>query len=126
MMRLAHWKATVVATGATALLATGMAFAPAASADAFRCGSFGSDARAMCAYVQGAPNGLTVRSGPSSQASPLYSLANGTKVEVDCWTTGSSVNGYNIWAKLYSPAGSRYVSDFYLSTGHIQSYVNHC
>ncbi|MDX2530764.1 SH3 domain-containing protein [Streptomyces europaeiscabiei] len=125
-MRSSRLQATVVATGAAAILAAGMAFAPAASADAFRCGSFGSDSRAMCAYVQSAPNGLTVRTGPSSQASPLYTLANGTKVEVDCWTTGSSVNGYNIWAKLYSPSGSRYVSDFYLSTGHIQSYVNHC
>lgn len=125
-MRPSRWQATVVATGAAGILATGMAFAPAASADAFRCGSFGSDGAAMCAYVQKAPNGLTVRTSPSTQGTPLYTLANGTKVEVDCWTTGSSVNGYNIWAKLYSASGSRYVSDYYLTTGNIQSYVGHC
>lgn len=45
---------------------------------------------------------------------------------VGCWTTGTSVNGYTIWARLYSPSGSRYVSDYYLSTGHLQSYVSHC
>jgi hypothetical protein len=122
-----RWKsASVVAAGSDALLATGLAFAPTASADAFRCGSAGSDPRAWCAYVQKAPNGLKAHTRPSTSAPTSFTLANGKKVEVDCWTTGTSVNGYTIWAGLYTPYGHRYVSDYYLSTGHIQSYVSHC
>ncbi|MEV7086785.1 SH3 domain-containing protein [Streptomyces sp. NPDC093085] len=125
-MRFVRWKAGVVAASAAGILASGVALAPAANADAFRCGSSGSDPRAWCAYVQKAPNGLKVRVKPSTSADIVYTLANGAKVEVDCWTTGTSVNGYNIWARLYSASGTRYVSDYYLTTGRIQSYVPHC
>jgi AraC-binding-like domain/Bacterial SH3 domain len=125
-MKLTRLKAGVVAASVTGLLATGLALAPAASAAAFRCGDFGSDPLAWCAYVQKAPSGLKVHSGPSTGSSVIGTLANGAKVEVDCWTTGTSVNGYNIWAGLYSAGGYRYVSDYYLTTGHIQSYVVHC
>ncbi|MEU7304269.1 SH3 domain-containing protein [Streptomyces sp. NPDC048304] len=125
-MSHARRKAAVVAAGAASVLATAVAFAPAASADAFRCGSFGSDPRAWCAYVQKAPSGLKVRTRPSTSAPVAFTLANGTKVEVDCWTTGTSVNGYTVWDRLYSAGGGHYVSDYYLTTGHVQSYVDHC
>ncbi len=94
---------SVVAAATAALFAAGLALAPGASADAFRCGSSGSDPRAWCAYVQKAPNGLKVHSRPSTTSTTLWTLANGAKVEVDCWTTGTSVNGYNIWAGSTPP-----------------------
>ncbi|GHF78768.1 SH3 domain-containing protein [Streptomyces thermodiastaticus] len=126
-MRRTRWtSASVVAASAATLFATGMAMAPTASADAFRCGSFGSDPQAWCAYVQKAPSGLRVHTKPSTSSTTLYVLPNGTKVEVDCWTTGTSVNGYAIWAGLYTASGPRYVSDYYLSTGRIQNYVPRC
>ncbi|RSS37088.1 SH3 domain-containing protein [Streptomyces sp. WAC08241] len=126
MFRPRRKPVSVVAAATAALFAAGLALAPGASADAFRCGSSGSDPRAWCAYVQKAPNGLKVHSRPSTTSTTLWTLANGAKVEVDCWTTGTSVNGYNIWAGLYTASGYRYVSDYYLTTGRIQNYVAHC
>ncbi|GAB3954542.1 SH3 domain-containing protein [Streptomyces sparsus] len=108
------------------MLAAGMVFAPSANADAFRCGHSGSDPRAWCAYVKNAPSGLKARTGPGTSYSVRFTLGNGTKVEVDCWTYGTSVNGYNIWAGLYNPIARTYVSDYYLSTGRIQNYVSRC
>ncbi|MGJ5756440.1 hypothetical protein FB563_7194 [Streptomyces puniciscabiei] len=125
-MGFARWKAVVVTAGSAGLFASAVAFAPAAGADAFRCGSFGSDPRAWCAYVQKAPSGLKVRTSPSTSAPVAFTPANGTKVEVDCWTTGSSVNDYTVWDRLYSAGGGHYVSDYYLTTGYVQSYVGHC
>ncbi|GGS33716.1 MULTISPECIES: SH3 domain-containing protein [Streptomyces] len=117
---------TTLLAGVAALIATSFVFAPSASADAFRCGHSGSDPRAWCAYVQKAPNGLTIRSGPGTNYSAVGTAHNGRKLEIDCWTYGTSVNGYNIWARLYSPIGLKYVSDYYLTTGRIQSYVSKC
>ncbi|MGQ4732746.1 SH3 domain-containing protein [Streptomyces sp. Ju416(a)] len=117
---------TTLLAGVAALIATSFVFAPSASADAFRCGHSGSDPRAWCAYVQKAPNGLTIRSGPGTGYSAIGTVRNGTKLEIDCWAYGTSVNGYNIWARLYSPTGLKYVSDYYLTTGRIQSYVSKC
>ncbi|WDZ83650.1 SH3 domain-containing protein [Micromonospora cathayae] len=76
--------------------------------------------------MKNAPSGLTVRSGPGTGYSAVGTLANGQKVEVDCWGYGTSVNGYNIWSRLYSPAGQRWVSDYYLTTGRVQDYVPKC
>ncbi|GAA1548315.1 hypothetical protein GCM10009827_080750 [Dactylosporangium maewongense] len=122
--RVRRIAATAVA--ATAAIAGSLVVASPASADPVRCGSSGSDPRAWCANVKDAPNGLTIRSGPGTGYSPVGTLRNGQKVEVDCWGYGSSVNGYRIWVRLYSAAGSRWVSDLYLTTGHVQDYLIQC
>ncbi|MEU1480992.1 SH3 domain-containing protein [Streptomyces sp. NPDC001668] len=120
--------ATVVAT---ALLAAGagLTFAPSASADVIRCpAGYGSDSQSLCAHVIKIDAGstLTVRSGPGSGYSNVGSLPNGTLVEVECWTYGSAVHGYTIWTQLYSAGAARYVSDYYLDTGHVQNFLPQC
>ncbi|MEU6073056.1 SH3 domain-containing protein [Micromonospora sp. NPDC047074] len=117
--------ASIGVVAATALAATLTVSSPA-QADVFKCGSAGSDPRAWCAYVKNAPTGLNVRSGPGVGYPVVSVLANGTMVEVDCWGYGTSVNGYNIWSKLYTPGGVRWVSDWYLTTGIVQNYVFQC
>ncbi|WP_326558995.1 SH3 domain-containing protein [Micromonospora sp. NBC_01796] len=85
------------------------------------------DSGARCAKIIGVSGNLNVRSAPSTGASIVDTLPNGTIVQMDCWTTGTSVFGYNIWVLLYSPIGSpRYVSDYYLDSGHVQSFIDHC
>jgi predicted SnoaL-like aldol condensation-catalyzing enzyme len=57
----------------------------------------------------------------------VATLTNGQLVEVLCWTTGTSVNGYNIWTRLDTADDSpQYVSDFYLDTGHVQDHLPQC
>ncbi|MFD5747661.1 SH3 domain-containing protein [Streptomyces sp. NPDC127033] len=119
-------KLSVITSVTAATLAAGIALAPSASADPFRCGSAGSDPRAWCAYVKDSPNGLTIRTGPGTGYSRAGTLNNGQRIEIDCWGYGSSVGGYNIWAKLYSPSGNRWVSDLYLTTGRIQNFLSQC
>ncbi|MEU9173796.1 SH3 domain-containing protein [Streptomyces sp. NPDC048420] len=122
-------RATTVLATALLTAGVGLTFAPAASADPFRCPSgFGSDSQSLCAHVIKIDAGstLTVRSGPGSGYSNVGSLPNGTLVEVECWTYGSSVNGYTIWTQLYSAGAPRYVSDYYLDTGHVQSFLPQC
>lgn len=123
---LRRTKAAVLGMATAAALTAGLAVASPAQADPFRCGSSGSDPRAWCTTVKNAPNGLTIRSGPGTNYRAIGSLANGQRVEVDCWGTGTSVNGYNIWTRLYSPGGNAWVSDYYLNTGHVQSFLPHC
>lgn len=119
-------KLSVVTTALAATLGTGVALAPSASADPFRCGQSGSDPRAWCAYVKNSPNGLTVRKGPGTNYGSAGTIRNGAKVEIECWTYGSSVGGYNIWTRIYSNPGNRFVSDKYLTTGHVQSFLPRC
>jgi hypothetical protein len=67
------------------------------------------------------------RSGPGTGFSIVATLTNGQLVEVLCWTTGTSVNGYNIWTRLDTADDSpQYVSDFYLDTGHVQDHLPQC
>ncbi|MFI6822848.1 SH3 domain-containing protein [Micromonospora sp. NPDC050187] len=118
--------ASIGVVTATVLAAT-LALPSPAQADAFRCGSAGSDPRAWCAYVKNVgPAGLNVRSGPGTGYPVVAVYANGQMVEVDCWAYGTSVNGYNIWSRLYTPTRVSWVSDYYLTTGIVQNYVHPC
>lgn len=86
-----------------------------------------SDGRAKCAQVYTDVT-LSVRTGPGAGYSYAgYSLTSGRVYEFDCWTTGSSVDGDNIWLKLYTAGGTRYVSDRYVYTGpNVTSILGHC
>ena len=123
------WKkaAVAVATVGTAVAGT-LAFASPALANPHRCVIVGSDSQSQCAYVIGISPGsvLNIRSGPGSNFADVGDLHNGEEVEVECWTTGTRVNGYNIWTQIYSPGAPRYVSDFYLDTGHVQDQLREC
>ncbi|MBN7137563.1 metalloendopeptidase [Lysobacter enzymogenes] len=61
---------------------------------------------------------LNVRSGPGTSYSIVDSLANGTKVTIQCQTTGTSVTGTygtsNIWNRIGS---GRFIPDAYTYTG---------
>jgi len=60
---------------------------------------------------------LNVRSGPSTTASSVGSVANGASVSISCQMYGQSVTGTygtsNVWDKI----GAGYVSDTYIYTG---------
>lgn len=91
---------TALAVGAVALVA----FPAAANAS-------------ITAYVWNTGgDSLNVRSGPTTSYSVVTSLAEGTYVTVSCQTTGTTVNGTNIWD--YLPAYGGYTTDAYLYTGY--------
>ena len=61
-------------------------------------------------------DGVNVRSTPSTSGAILGWLAEGTSVGIECQTTGTTVNGTNIWD--YLPAYGGYVTDAYVLTGY--------
>jgi hypothetical protein len=65
------------------------------------------------AKVVQAPSGLHVRSGPTSATGIVTTISNGSQVDVQCRTTGESVNGDSDWD--YIPKYKGYVSDAYIS-----------
>ncbi|WP_156891559.1 hypothetical protein [Agromyces subbeticus] len=76
-----------------------------------------SDGGSRCAQVYTNTN-LNVRTGPGAGYSYAgYTLTAGKVYEFDCWSTGSYVDGDNIWLKVYTAGGSRWVSDRYVYTG---------
>jgi uncharacterized protein YraI len=76
-------------------------------------------AAAASGTVQTAGDPLTVRRAPSTSATAVSSVANGTSVSIDCQTVGTSVAGplgtTTLWD--YVPAYGGYVSDGYVQTG---------
>jgi hypothetical protein len=86
-----------------------------------------SDHYAYCAQVYTTISSLTVRTGPSTAYPAAYSVIGGLVVEFDCWTYGQTVDTNNVWLKLYTPAGSRYVSDRYVYTGpNLKTILGRC
>jgi hypothetical protein len=61
-------------------------------------------------------DGANVRSGPGTGYGIVKWLAEGTAVGIDCQTTGTTVNGTNIWD--YVPGHGGYVTDAYVLTGY--------
>lgn len=86
-----------------------------------------SDGRSKCAQVYTNYN-LNVRKGPGTgYAYAGWMLSSGKVYEFDCWTTGTWVDGDNIWLKLYSNSGPSYVSDRYVYTGpSVTTFLPHC
>lgn len=60
---------------------------------------------------------LTIRSGPSTSASKVGSVADGAKVTITCQKNGSSVTGTYGTTTLWDFIGTGYVSDAYVHTG---------
>ncbi|WDZ84956.1 peptidoglycan DD-metalloendopeptidase family protein [Micromonospora cathayae] len=62
---------------------------------------------------------LTVRSGPGTGYTAVGTVADGTRVTIQCQTTGTSVTGTygtsNIWDRIGS---GRYIADAYVYTGY--------
>jgi hypothetical protein len=59
---------------------------------------------------------LNVRSSPSTSGAVITSIPEGTQVGIECQTTGTTVEGTNIWDFL--PGYGGYVTDAYVLTGH--------
>jgi plastocyanin len=59
---------------------------------------------------------LNVRSTPSTSGAVVTSIPEGTQVGIECQTTGTTVEGTNIWDFLPSYGG--YVTDAYVNTGY--------
>ncbi|MEU4565327.1 peptidoglycan DD-metalloendopeptidase family protein [Micromonospora sp. NPDC023956] len=68
--------------------------------------------------VNTAGSPLTVRSGPGTGYSAVGTVADGTRVTIQCQTTGTTVTGTygtsNIWDRIGS---GRFISDAYVYTG---------
>lgn len=81
-------------------------------------GAAAAPASAATGTVRTAGSALTVRSTPSTSATVLRSVANGSTITISCQTYGTTVTGTygttNVWDKL-STGG--YVSDAYVFTG---------
>jgi len=60
---------------------------------------------------------LTVRSGASTGATAVGSVADGAKVNITCQKNGTQVTGTYGTTTLWDFIGSGYVSDAYISTG---------
>jgi surface antigen len=58
--------------------------------------------------------GLNVRTQPTSSASLVTNLPEGTPVQIVCQLYGQDVHGSKVWDKIDNPA-SGYVSDYYIS-----------
>lgn len=54
------------------------------------------------------------RSGPGTSYSIKRTFKKGTDVKITCQTTGTKINGNNIWDKVSQGC---YVSDYYVKTG---------
>ena len=59
---------------------------------------------------------LNVRKTPSTSGAIVTTVAEGKTVGIDCQTTGTTVEGTNIWD--YLPAYGGYVTDAYVNTGY--------
>ena len=59
------------------------------------------------------------RSGPSSSDSVVGSLPFHSSINIACQTTGSDVNGSNIWDQLSS---GQYVSDYFVNTPNVNTW----
>ena len=87
-----------------------------------------SDPGAKCAQIYTQYN-LNIRTGPGTgYASTGWTAQSGRVYEFDCWTTGTYVDGDNIWLKLYpGGGGNQYVTDRYVYTGpNVTSILPHC
>jgi uncharacterized protein YraI len=60
---------------------------------------------------------LTVRSSPSTSASSVGSIADGTAVTISCQTNGSTVDGKYGTTDIWDKVGDGYISDAYVYTG---------
>ncbi|KAF5012846.1 hypothetical protein FDECE_1136 [Fusarium decemcellulare] len=59
-------------------------------------------------------DGVRCRTGPGTSYDIVRSFSKGADVTITCQTTGTSVNGHNIWDKISLGC---YVSDYYVKTG---------
>ncbi|AEO62023.1 hypothetical protein MYCTH_2085328 [Thermothelomyces thermophilus ATCC 42464] len=66
------------------------------------------------AYPVTANGGLSCRSGPGTSYAVKKTYKKGFDVKISCQTTGTSVNGNNIWDKTQDGC---YVADYYVKTG---------
>jgi hypothetical protein len=62
---------------------------------------------------------LHERTGPSVNDAIVGNLANGAVIDITCQTTGSVVNGSDIWDKL---TNGTYVSDYYTTTPNFDTW----
>lgn len=60
---------------------------------------------------------LTVRSAPTTASPVVRSLANGTRVTLDCWVRGQAVAGRWGATTLWHRAAGGYISDGFVYTG---------
>lgn len=60
---------------------------------------------------------LNVRSQPNTTSSVVGTVANGTTVTLECWVTGSTVNGLWGATTLWHKARGGYISDGFVYTG---------
>ena len=65
----------------------------------------------------------TSYSSPSNQTEPVRSLAQGTPVEVACFTEGQTLNDNHYWFRLTGDSGSGYVHRSAIS---VAPDVTHC
>ncbi|KAL2167249.1 hypothetical protein VTG60DRAFT_1477 [Thermothelomyces hinnuleus] len=66
------------------------------------------------AYPVTADGGLMCRSGPGTSYAVKKTYKKGFDIKISCQTTGTSVNGNNIWDKTQDGC---YVADYYVKTG---------
>lgn len=59
-------------------------------------------------------NGLRCRSGPGTNYEIKRTYNKGHDIKISCQTTGTSVNGHNLWDKTQDGC---YVSDYFVRTG---------
>jgi surface antigen len=59
------------------------------------------------------------RSGPSSSDSVVGSLPFHSSISIACQTTGSDINGSDIWDRL---SGGQYVSDYFVNTPNVNAW----
>ena len=81
------------------------------------CADVGDTNPGVVGIVNTAGPSLTVRSGPSTGATAVGSVADGAKVTITCQKHGSSVTGTYGTTTLWDFIGTGYVSDAYVSTG---------
>ncbi|KAL2160787.1 hypothetical protein VTH06DRAFT_984 [Thermothelomyces fergusii] len=66
------------------------------------------------AYPVTAETGLQCRTGPGTSYSAVKAYPKGYDIKISCQTTGTSINGNNIWDKTQDGC---YVADYYVKTG---------
>ncbi|MGW4500687.1 peptidoglycan DD-metalloendopeptidase family protein [Micromonospora sp. NPDC004336] len=77
----------------------------------------GSTAGSGTVNTSGTP--LTVRSGPGTGYDAVGTVADGTKVTIQCQTSGTSVTGTYGTSTIWDRIGSgRFIADAYVYTGH--------
>jgi murein DD-endopeptidase MepM/ murein hydrolase activator NlpD len=82
----------------------------------YTSGNCGSDSASGTVNTSGA--NLNVRSGPSTSYAIVDSLADGTRVSIQCQTTGQSITGTYGTSNLWNRIGSgRFIPDAYTYTG---------